>query len=229
MTLKAVNKTTVQEAVYEQLYQAIISGKLAPGEKVTLQKLADALEVSVMPVREAIRRLESKKLVNIQSNKQIVVNRLSRANFDQIYQIRKMLESYLVRQASSIRSEESLVELEELLAEMASAGDDEKIMEINRKFHRIIYREANLPVFEEVIDSLWERVKPYLFVLLKSDDRYSLDNFYTNHAGMLNGMKTKDADEVSKWLETDLAQAAEMIKKILDMEEKKPETNETTS
>ncbi len=67
--LKKLKSVTIQDAVYEELVQAIISGRIKPGEKITLEAIAKDLDVSIMPVREAMRRLEERKFVTIQRNR----------------------------------------------------------------------------------------------------------------------------------------------------------------
>jgi DNA-binding GntR family transcriptional regulator len=216
MVLKAIQTPTVQEAVYDELYQAIVSGKISPGERITMRQLANDLEVSVMPVREALRRLEAKNFITIHSNKQIVVNELSPEHFRQILEARLLLESHAAKKASKMRSEETIFELEETMKQMKETQDEVILMEANRQFHRIIYREANLPVFMGIIDSLWERVSPY-FNIISKNEKYWVERAYLkNHVGMLDGMRNKNPQEVHKWLKQDLNEAAEVLYAMLD-------------
>jgi DNA-binding GntR family transcriptional regulator len=216
MVLKAVQAPTVQEAVYDQIYQAIVSGKIQPGERLTMRQLANDLEVSVMPVREALRRLEARNFITIHRSKQITVNVLSTDYFLQILEARLLLEGYAARKASKMRSEDSLIELEKTLKEMKNTKDEVALMEANERFHRVIYSQANLPVIMDIIDSLWERVNPY-FHILKKDQAFWVKRVYLkNHIGMLDGMRNKDPRNVYKWLKQDLEQASEVLMPMLE-------------
>lgn len=220
MILKAIQTPTIQEAVYEELYQAIVSGKISPGERITMRKLAKDLEVSVMPVREALRRLEARSFITIQSNRQILVNELSPEHFRQIFKARLLLEGHSAKSASKRRSELSLKALEASLKQMKEIQDDAMIMEANRQFHTTIYQEANLPVFLEIIDSLWERVSPYFYIIRK-DEAYWIERAYLkNHEGMLEGMQQKKPHIVYKWLKNDLSEAADVIYSMIAKERK---------
>jgi len=218
MVLKAIQKSTIQEAVYNQIYKSILSGKIAPGERLTLRKLAEDLNVSVMPVREALRRLEARNFIKIQSNKQITVNELTPDRFKQIFEARILLEGYAAKRASKLRSEKSLVELETRIKQMWEPQDEYHLLKRNRQFHQAIYREARLPVFMELINSLWERVSPYFYIISKDGKYWIVKTYMENHVGMLEGMRKKDSKEVYHWLKKDLSGAAKVLYTMFERE-----------
>ena len=211
MVLKAIQKSTLQEGVYDQIYQSILSGKIAPGERLTLRKLAEDLNVSAMPVREALRRLEARNFITIQSNKQIIVNELTPDRFKQIFEARILLEGHAAKRASKLRSEKSLVELETRMKQMWEAQDEYTLLKRNTQFHQAIYREARLPVFMELIDSLWERVSPYFYIISKDEEYWVEKTYMENHVRMLEGMRNKDPKAVYHWLKKDLSGAAKAV------------------
>lgn len=214
MVLKSIQNQTLQEVVYQQLYDAIIEGKIAPGEKITLRKLANELNVSVMPVREALRRLEAKLFVNVEKNKQITVSELTLSHFMQIFEARLLLEGHAARTASLIRSERSVKQLENLQQKIEESEDHDAIMKLNQRFHRVIYQEAKLPVFLDMIDSLWERVSPYFYIYSKNQEAGWQKGFYDYHTGMIEGMREKNPDKVYKWLERDLSEVSENLEVV---------------
>jgi DNA-binding GntR family transcriptional regulator len=211
MVLRAIMRATLQENVFEQIYAAILSNRIAPGTRLTLRKLAEDLNVSVQPVREAIRQLEARNFLTVQSNKQIFVNELSFEHFHQILDARILLEGYVAREASIKRSEQAIKEMEETMGRLQETQDKETILVQNRLFHRTMYKEANLPVFLELIDALWERVSPYFYMFPK-DGFYLRDKlFMKNHMGILEGMRQKKPAVVYKWLKCDLMEATEVL------------------
>ena len=102
--------------------------------------------------------------------------------------------------------------------QMKTSRDDATVMEANREFHLTIYREANLPVFLEVIDSLWERVSPYFYMIRKDEDYWINQTYLENHEGMLDGMRQRKPQVVYKWLKNDLSGAADIIYSMLERE-----------
>jgi DNA-binding GntR family transcriptional regulator len=211
MELKAIQTSTLQEAVYDELVSAILSGKIAPGERITLEKIARQLNVSIMPVREALRRLEAGGFVSIEKNKRIAVRELSSETLKEILEVRLILESVAIEKATKIRNEETISRLEELMKPLQVAENEEKILEANKEFHFTIYRQANMPILMEVITWLWERVSPYLHILIRTEKDWNRDNIIKIHAGMLEGMRHRNSAEVCKWLRLDLTEAAELI------------------
>jgi DNA-binding GntR family transcriptional regulator len=172
-----------------------------------------------MPVREAIRKLEAGNLISIKKNRRIVVKELSSENLKEILNIRLYLEGLAAKRAARIRSDSSLEQLEKLLDAMNSAKDEETYLRINREFHRAIYKEANLPILLEIIDILWERISPYLHILLREEKVASVTASAKNHKGMLRGMRERNSSEVCKWLKKDLTSAASTISRMFKKQE----------
>ena len=218
MALEAIKATTIQDSVHEQLMKAIMEGEIAPGERVTMEGLAKQLNVSIMPVREALRRLEANKFVTIERNKRIIVTGLSKENFEQIFQIRLILETHAAVMAGRNRSDDSIKKLEEAHHRYIQGETIEDQLKANSDFHGIIYREAKLPMLSEIIGSVWDKVVPYFYIDIKESkdwDPYKKDTDKF-HEGMLAGMRRKDPEEVKKWLIKDITQAANRIMGELD-------------
>lgn len=219
--MKAVQKSTLQESVYEEIYQAILCGSIAPGERLTLKKLTQDLNVSAMPVREALRRLEAKNFVKVQSNKQFSVNVISLEHFQEIYKIRILLEGYVAKIASIMRSDRSIEEMERINRQMMKARSPGHLIDKNRQFHRVIYQEARLPVFLEMIDILWERVTPYFYIISKGEKAYVTEKTYMeNHNGIIRAIKEKKPSEVYEYLVKDLKEGSEACFLVLKREAK---------
>ena len=166
MELKQIKSSTLQGAVYDELFQAIVSGRIAPGDQITLEQIASAMNVSVMPVRGAIAKLETRKIVTILNNRKIIVNELSPKKFEEIYEVRMLTECYAAKKAAKQRSDKSVERLKELIEQMNKAEDSVTYLELNMDFHHLIYSESHLPPLLEMISLMWERVSPYFYILM---------------------------------------------------------------
>jgi len=218
MVLEAIKTTTIQNSVHEQLVKAIREGKIAPGERITMEGLAKQLNVSVMPVREALRKLEANKLVTIESNRRITVTGLSKENFEQIFQIRLILETHAAVLAARNRSDDSIKKLKEAHHRYIQGETIEDLLKANSDFHGIIYHEAKLPMLSEIVGSVWDKVFPYFYIdINESKDwvHYKKDT-EKFHEAMLIGMRRKDPEDVKKWLIKDITEAANRIMRELD-------------
>lgn len=217
-----IKTTTVQDVIYERLLEDIISGKMQPGSKLVLSSIAKQFDVSIMPVREALMRLEAGKYVVIERNRKIVVNQLSAENLRNILEARLVNECYLAEKSALRRSEESIEKLERLHEEIKEITDIKSYLRSNREFHFTIYDEAGAPVVVDIIRPLWERVYPYLHILFEDDPNWNNPEWIRNHEKILEGMKEKSVKLVTEWLKKDLVMAAE---KIITMLEKSREQN----
>ena len=217
MALRPIKSSTLQNLVYEQVVRGILDGKIAPGERITMVELAKQLKVSIMPVREAIRRLEAGGFLKIE-NRRILVNELSEKNANEILETRILIEGYVAEKASIQRSPKVLERLDELIRKMHQTKDLEIYLKANREFHTTIYREAGITVMLEIINSLWERYSPYFHMLDNID--WNSPELIEPHNGILQGMRQEDPQEVRRWLEKDLTNAFDLIIAILRQKKK---------
>jgi DNA-binding GntR family transcriptional regulator len=216
MNIGSIQLSTIQDRVYDKLLEAMLAGRIAPGEKLTIEGTAKSMGVSLTPVRVALQKLESDNFISIGKNRRISVRELSADNLVELLEIRLLLECYAADKACKLRSEESLRKLEVLNKECNAAEDAESYLRANLEFHRIIYSEANMPMLEEVISLLWKRASPYLHILLRNKDDFNAGHFSRNHAGMLAAMRRKSAKAIRYWLTQDLTGAAALVKNRIE-------------
>jgi DNA-binding GntR family transcriptional regulator len=215
MEIRTVKSPTIQKAVYEELIDALLSGRIAPGEKITIAGLAKSMGVSFMPVRGALQKLEAENFITVGSNRRIIVTELTSENLLELLEIRLILECFAAEKACRIRSEDSLVQLEKLNEQCANAKDADTYLFANKEFHRTVYSQAKMPLLDETINSLWRRFSPYLRILLSYEADFIASNFNANHLGVMKALRNRDEKAIKKWLTKDLSDAAEFISKRL--------------
>ena len=202
--LNSVKHSTLERQVYVEILQAIVSGKLSPGSSVTITELAKGLNVSLMPVRTALKALEAKNLIHIRKNRRLTIRRLSLENLQELFEIRIKLEVAAAKEAARHCPPETLKRLERTLQEMGACQDRELYLEKNLEFHRAVYQSADKPILCEIIDDLWHRISPYMYLYLKIDV-HSHDPF---HEGLLAALRQGDPEQAGRWLEADLSNSA---------------------
>jgi DNA-binding GntR family transcriptional regulator len=214
LALRPLKTLTVQEQVYQELFRAIVSGRIHPGERLVTGNIAKRMQVSQMPVREALHRLGAAGFLSAQRSRGMVVNELSNENLGEITRIRLILEPMAAKHAALLRSTESLRRLATLQAEFVQAHkkhEVDRFLSLNRKFHRTIYQEANMPILLQIIDGLWARVSPYLHILMREGQSKVSKYTISTHQGMLEGMISRNAQQVVTCLKTDLTNAARAL------------------
>ncbi|WP_233280562.1 GntR family transcriptional regulator [Devosia rhizoryzae] len=135
------------DSLFKQLCEAIVTGQIAPGSKLSEPRLATQYGVSRGPLREAIRRLEERKLVTRLPRQGVRVIVPTREAADELFRIREVLEGLAAREAARHATAEDIVEVRAMLAKHARALDRPDAMlywqdTANSDFHFLIARIA---------------------------------------------------------------------------------------
>jgi len=227
-TPNSIQTQTAQELVYKELEQAIIKGRLKPGEKLVTEKLARQLGTSRIPVREAIGRLEARNFVKVQSKKSVRVSELSVKNLKEILQIRLLLEMEVVVKATLKSNEETLKKLTEINSQYANAqikNDADEALRINEEFHFTIYREAQMPILFSMIKNLWNQVSPYYHMMFRQTLFHDPRTGSISHKKIIEGIAEQNPDKVKKWLKTDLVDSTDFVIDVMRSIQTEEETN----
>ena len=153
---------TLAEKAFISLHQAILTGKLRPGERIPIEELANALEMSPMPVREAIRRLDALGLVENVPHKGARITELSITDLREIYEARLSVEPLAIARAAQRFTDEDAARVNAMLSAMRSeeAGSVE-LWRAHSELHLTLYRAARSAWMLRVIQPLWESSERY--------------------------------------------------------------------
>jgi DNA-binding GntR family transcriptional regulator len=149
--------TMVERAIRKD----ILSGAIAPGDRLRVAELSARYGVSHIPVRDALRQLEGDRLVIIESHKGAVLRGVSRKFVADMHDTREAVETLLVRNATVKGTPENFAKLEALaLNYEAAAGSRDAVamVEANLLFHRFIARMGDNPEAANILDRGWELV-----------------------------------------------------------------------
>ncbi|WP_159993858.1 GntR family transcriptional regulator [Roseomonas sp. 18066] len=153
----------LDEQTYRRLRQALVEGVFAPGDKLSIRRIAEALGTSPMPARTALRRLAAEQAVDVMPSGTAIVPRLTREAFREMAAIRAALEPLAIRLAAPRLREAELDRLQGLLDEHAAArasGQPEFFLRVDRDFLFALYRAAEAPTLLSMIEALWLRRGP---------------------------------------------------------------------
>lgn len=170
---KAAQLGTAQEEAYQALLSAIRSGRYRPGDRLVPEVIARQLDMSRMPVREALQRLATEGLVQIRPNRGAVVSGLTIEEIVEVFEIRSVLEGLAVRLAMPRVDARVIAELEHYLALMEQAeeaGGDEWFAH-HQAFHEHISALSGRPKLIRQISALHIAIEPYMRVWLHHVDK----------------------------------------------------------
>lgn len=156
--------TTKAEEAFTVIRRQIERGQLPGGAKLTLQSLSNDMQMSLTPIREALRMLQAHGLVEYRPHHGHVVTRYSIPRAEEIYLLRETLEPLATRLAAERASAEELEAIgglhEEFRAAAEKDGEQGVIVDLNALWHRAVYEAAHSAFLDEFIDRLWTGV-PY--------------------------------------------------------------------
>ena len=199
--LTPLKRQTLSADVYEQFKELLISGRMMPGEQISLRGMAEGLGVSVMPVREAVQRLTAEQALELTPNRSLRVPQMSVSQFREITSIRKNLEGLAAATAAQCLSEEDTQKIvmwhESFVREMKNeTPDGARLISLNKELHFAIYRGAKMPVMMQLIEALWLRIGPILNYDMRSGPvRVNQRTALTHHASMVESILKRGCTE----------------------------------
>jgi DNA-binding GntR family transcriptional regulator len=117
----------IRQRAFDEIRDAIISGRIAPGTRLIERELCDALKISRASVREVLRRLEAERLISVEPRRGPTVMVLSVDEAGEIYEIRAMLESLVIRRFTELASAEEIAALDAIFAKVRAAAAENAI------------------------------------------------------------------------------------------------------
>jgi DNA-binding GntR family transcriptional regulator len=191
----AVVRTSLSETVYGHLVEAIMSGELPSGAPLTVADLAEDLKVSPSPVRDALSRLAAEGLASTSANRRLTVVRFSRAEVEELFQVRELLECGAARLAAGRISPAQVAQLRSAAERCHSLHRDpaQKRATLGRDhdFHLMIAEMAGNSLLTQEIERLSRRVRVMQWLELPSA---ALEQAYPEHLEIIGALEKRDPD-----------------------------------
>lgn len=198
------------EHVLNYLRDGIIDGSFAPRSKLLPKQIAESCGTSFIPVREAMRVLESEGFVSFVHNRGAWVTSLSTADLQDIYAIRIELECEAVRRADPLNSAD-IAHLEGVLTRSTAAhehNDNDAQLALNRELHFFIYERANSPRRLKLIKELWLHSARYQRLSIG----YRHDAADSEHRKIVNRLSRGDHNGAADALENHLQTTVDLLR-----------------
>ena len=223
--LSPISRETLHDRVYAELRRSLIHGAFATGEMLRIQELAERLQTSTMPVREALARLVSEQALEALPNRSVRVPVITRERLEDLARARTLIEGQIVALALPNLAAADFARLRQFARECEAAfrsndSDRARITsELNHAFHYYIYRAARSPVLIPIIESLWLQSGPYVqaAATLHQEQR-DLPGAH-HHWVLIEAMERGDEDGAIKALTDDITRSFNLVRQCLDAED----------
>ncbi|TFF25477.1 GntR family transcriptional regulator [Jiella endophytica] len=186
------NEISRGEVAYQKLKAAIKDGSIRPGTRLREAEIAERFKVSRTPARDAIRRLEAERLISFVPRHGAVVSKLDHQETMELYDLREVLEGTAAAFAARHASEAEIEELRELVgSEEAIAASPQKLADLNRLFHSVLYRAAHNRYLERALIALRDSMALLGGTSLTVPGRY--ESAHEEHCAIIAAIAGRDA------------------------------------
>ncbi|HEY1689954.1 MAG TPA: GntR family transcriptional regulator [Solirubrobacteraceae bacterium] len=183
----------LSQAIASRLRDAIIDGRLPPGMAIRQEILASHLGTSRIPVREALRKLETEGMLTLVPHSGARVARLDLAEHVELYRIREALEPLAIAESALRLSDEQLQELRELATLIEDSRDDlQAWIQHDRTFHLASYAAAPFPRLLRMIHGFWNTTQHYRRAHVSNFDRRAYEIIHAEHRMILEALERHD-------------------------------------
>jgi len=221
--LAPITHVTLFERVYGKLSDALFSGAFAPGETLTIRALAEQLGTSVMPAREALRRLAAEGALDVLPNRSIRVPFMDTASASELRRLRMLLEGEATAIAATRLTAESLQHIRAFHRDFESSvksGHVAKLLEAGQKFHFAIYEGAQSPKMFAIIQMLWLQSAPSLAEpMRRTFNRKEVVSFAesvgVHHQRIIDALGIGDADRAARAVRAEIAFVMDHVRAIV--------------
>jgi DNA-binding GntR family transcriptional regulator len=200
---------SASDIILKHLRDAIISGQLDEGEPIRQDDVAKIFNVSKIPVREALKRLEAEGLVAFQRHKGAVVTSMSEPEIVEIFEVRALLEANAIRLSVPHMTEATLARAQAYCDAFAAETDAARWSEINWQFHSCLYEDAKRPFLIGMIRGVNDRVERYLRIQLTlSQGKETADR---EHRQILDLCRRGDAEGAAALVQAHVMRACDSL------------------
>lgn len=206
--VQPITSRSVVEQSTDELRRAILAGTLAPGAEYSLRELAGMLNVSFIPIREALRSLESEGLVVTRPGRSIVIAPLNLEDLHGIYRLRRTLEPEIARRSCLLLTD---ADLDRLQAQAAGFGDVRRgmddIYDGHHEFHFALLAPAASTWDLRVLTTLWRAGERYIRIGFGQldPDPGEHERREKAHVDLVAAFRTREPDAVAAAIEQHLA------------------------
>jgi DNA-binding GntR family transcriptional regulator len=201
---------SLEDVAAEFLRKAILYGHYLPGQRLPQDRIADTLGMSRMPVRTALRRLETEGLIVFHPYRGAMVRMLQPAEVAEIYALRSLVESELMRLAGERLTAANLLELRTRADNLSAETDAIAWLQLRHTLYDYLYSIAERPLMSELVRDLRQRVGPYLILRNIAESQRQ-----ARHQTMVEHLENQDIAGAITALRSHLASISEELQSLV--------------
>lgn len=209
---------TKVDIAYDALMEDILNGVYVPGDRILISRVAEQNHMSEIPVREAIRRMESEGYLELSANHSAVVSQLMQEidQIEQVFQLKGVLEGYAARLSVDYLSADNIAELRtqnQLLKQALDKGDIRGYSDLNVEFHMMMYNCIPQKMIVNMIRDLWKK-----WVITKATFKLAylrVPASFDEHEEIINLAEQKKSDDLEFFMRQHTLESGKQFVELL--------------
>jgi len=188
------------QRIADELRARILSGALSPGTRIRQEQIAEEFGVSRLPIREALRILESHGLVTLVASTGAWVSSMNLAECQETYLIRERLEPLALGQAIDRISAPTIDRLSDLATRMENCTAVEDFVDLDREFHLLSFQDAGMQTLLEMVERLWNTTQHYRRAYVQLIGPEGLEETHLEHHLLVATIRRRDVRSAEELL-----------------------------
>lgn len=201
--------------IAELLREDILNNILKAGSPLRQQDLSKRFSVSMIPIREALRRLEAEGLVVVYPNRGAFVSELSVEHITEVFETRIILETGAVDLLLPLISDRILKKAEHILDCLDETKETEMLSRLNQEFHTLLFSPLRNKVFSDILDTLHGNIERYMRLYLSEETHHEISQQY--HRAILAAVREKDSLKTKRLLNEHMRKALRDLTRSMEM------------
>jgi DNA-binding GntR family transcriptional regulator len=217
--LDAVSVTHVDIA-FLHVRDAVLRGTLRPNQRINQSTLVQQLGMSLVPIREALRKLASEGYVRILPHRGVYVSPISRDEMEDVYAIRLALEGMATKEGVMRITDQEVEKLAQLISSMDVAlqsRDHTQLLELNQRFHYVLYAASGRDYLCGLISHLWEKSLRYRTSYILIPER--ANQAHEEHKDILSAVRERSVKKAIQAVRNNIRQTMLGLLTSFDEEE----------
>lgn len=191
-------RPNLSEIAYDEIKEMILSGDLAQGERIVLERMSERLNLSITPIREALNKLAQDDLIKVTPRSSYEVISLDPEDINDILDLREMLETFALRTAGENLAAFPVDSFREILHKINLSGNYRKFIEADIKFHETIVASSKNRRIGKLYSYIRNPERILMIPSAKIEGR--IDTAVKEHLAILKAIENGDLDLAAEHL-----------------------------
>lgn len=196
------SELSAADVAYDGIIDLVLNSELRPGERTSANLLAARLDVGRTPVKEAITRLQTEGLLSVAGRSGTMVNRIDRAQTEQLFAVRRALEDFAADYAVQNATAKDIQQIKKCLQKLGRSNSTSEFVRANVEFHSLLVACAGNPFLIRFYSQLQIQLQIVTYLVRRGFDPKAADARQREHVTIVKALESRNAQALKSALRT---------------------------